>query len=125
VGTLGNLVSTLPKLQPLNAHSSMHINDAHSSMHINGQAFHKMLVVDFLKATRFTFQAFLFLSGVVFCLFICLFLLDIFFFLHFKCYPLIPILVSPRKIHYPLPPPSAHQPTHSCFLVLAFPYTAA
>jgi hypothetical protein len=25
----------------------------------------------------------------------------------------------------PIPPPPAHQPTHSCFLALAFPYTGA
>jgi hypothetical protein len=36
---------------------------------------------------------------------------------------LSPFLVSPLKTPYPLPPPLAHQPTHSCSLVLAFPYT--
>ena len=34
-------------------------------------------------------------------------------------------LVSSLKIPYPLPTPPAHQPTHSCFLALAFPYTGA
>ena len=38
---------------------------------------------------------------------------------------LSPFLVSPLKTAYPLPPPPAHQPTHSSFLVLAFPYTGA
>ena len=36
---------------------------------------------------------------------------------------LSPFLVFPPKITYPLPPLPAHQPTHFCFLVLAFPYT--
>jgi hypothetical protein len=35
------------------------------------------------------------------------------------------LLVSPPKTPYPLPSPLAHQPTHSCFLALAFPYTDA
>ena len=30
-------------------------------------------------------------------------------------------LVSPPKAPYPFSPPLAHQPTHSCFLTLAFP----
>jgi hypothetical protein len=34
---------------------------------------------------------------------------------------LSPFLVFPLKILYPLHPPPAHQPTHSCFLALAFP----
>lgn len=34
-------------------------------MHINDQDFDKMLVVDFFKATRPTFQAVLFLPGIV------------------------------------------------------------
>ena len=38
---------------------------------------------------------------------------------------LSPFLVSPLKIPYALPPPPAHQPTHSHFLALAFPYTGA
>ena len=38
---------------------------------------------------------------------------------------LSPFLVSPPKTPYPLPPPPAHQPTHSHFLALAFPYTGA
>ena len=29
---------------------------------------------------------------------------------------LSPFLISPLKTCYPMPPPSAHQPTHSCFL---------
>ena len=38
---------------------------------------------------------------------------------------LSPFLVSPPK--NPIPPPHspAHQPTHSCFLALAFLYTGA
>jgi hypothetical protein len=36
---------------------------------------------------------------------------------------LSPFLVSPPKTSYPLPLAPAHKPTHSCFLVLAFPYT--
>jgi hypothetical protein len=47
------------------------------------------------------------------------FLLDIFF---IYISNVIPFLVSPQKIPYPLPPP-APQPTHSCFLAQAFPYT--
>jgi hypothetical protein len=46
-----------------------------------------------------------------------------FLYLHFKCYFLF--LVSPRKIPHPIPSPPAHQPTHSCFPVLTFPYTKA
>ena len=38
---------------------------------------------------------------------------------------LSPFLVSPAKTHYPIPPLPAHQPNHSCFLVLAFPYNVA
>jgi hypothetical protein len=34
-----------------------------------------------------------------------------------------PFLVSPPKSSYPLSPPPAHQPTHSCFLALTFTYT--
>ena len=34
-------------------------------------------------------------------------------------------LVSPLKTPYSLPHPPAHQPTYSCFLALAFPYTGA
>ena len=34
-------------------------------------------------------------------------------------------LISPANTPYPLPTPPAHQPTHSCFLDLAFPYTGA
>jgi hypothetical protein len=36
-----------------------------------------------------------------------------------------PFLVSPLKTSLSPPPPPAHQPTDSCFLVLAFPYTGA
>ena len=37
---------------------------------------------------------------------------------------LSPFLVSPPKTSYSTPPPPfAHQPNHSCFPVLAFPYT--
>ena len=34
-------------------------------------------------------------------------------------------MVSPLKTPYPIPLLPAHQPTHSCFPVLAFPYTGA
>jgi hypothetical protein len=44
------------------------------------------------------------------------FLLDIFF---IYISNVIPFLVSPLKTSYSLPLPPAHQPTHSCFLVLA------
>jgi hypothetical protein len=37
---------------------------------------------------------------------------------------LSPFLVSPSKTPYFLLRPPAHQPTHSCFLALAFPYSA-
>jgi hypothetical protein len=36
---------------------------------------------------------------------------------------LSPFLVSPSRTPYPLLPAPAHQPTHTCFLALAFPYT--
>jgi hypothetical protein len=36
---------------------------------------------------------------------------------------LSPFLVSPPKTPYPFSPPPTYQPTHSCFPVLAFPYT--
>ena len=36
-----------------------------------------------------------------------------------------PFFVSPPKMSYSIPPSPAHQPTHSCFVVLAFPYTGA
>jgi hypothetical protein len=45
-----------------------------------------------------------------------LFLLDIFF---------IYISNDIPKVPYTLPPHPAPQPTHSCFLALAFPYTGA
>jgi hypothetical protein len=57
-------------------------------------------------------------------LFLFLFFISNFLHLHFKCYPLF--LVSPSET--PLPHttlPSAHQPTYSCFPVLAFPYSGA
>jgi hypothetical protein len=38
---------------------------------------------------------------------------------------LSPFLVTPQKTPYPLFPSPAHQPTHSCFLALEFPYTGA
>jgi hypothetical protein len=49
----------------------------------------------------------------------------IFFYLHFKCYILswFPLRKTPSS--YSLPPPPAHQPTHSCFLALALPNTGA
>ena len=34
-------------------------------------------------------------------------------------------LISPPKPPIPLPIPPAYQPTHSCFLALAFPYIRA
>jgi len=44
-----------------------------------------------------------------------------FLYLYFKCYPLS---CFPSKKHPPLSRWSpAHQPTHSCFLALAFPHT--
>jgi hypothetical protein len=45
-----------------------------------------------------------------------------FLYLHFKCYSLswFPLLKSPIS-----PTPPAHQPNHSHFLALAFPYTGA
>jgi hypothetical protein len=54
---------------------------------------------------------------------ICLwfFFLDILF--TFQMFP--PFLVSPLKTPLSSPPNPAHQPTHSCFLALAFPYTGA
>ena len=36
-----------------------------------------------------------------------------------------PFLLPPAKTFYPLPTSPAYQPTHSSFLVLAFPYTGA
>ena len=38
---------------------------------------------------------------------------------------LSPFLISPPKTPYLILPPPAHPPTHSCFPVLAFPYTGA
>ena len=38
---------------------------------------------------------------------------------------LSPFLVSSPNVPYTLPPPPAPQPTHSCFLALASPYTGA
>ena len=38
---------------------------------------------------------------------------------------LSPFLFSPLKAPYPVPSTPAHQPIHSCFPVLAFPYTEA
>ena len=39
---------------------------------------------------------------------------------------LSPFLVFPPENPHPIsPPPPAQQPTHSCFPVLAFPYTGA
>jgi hypothetical protein len=54
-------------------------------------------------------------------LFVCLFVYLIFSLFTFQV--LSPFLVSPSKP--PLSPPSHHQPTHSCFLALAFLYTRA
>jgi hypothetical protein len=50
------------------------------------------------------------------------FLLDIFFYYISNVIP-FPGFLS--KNPYPNSPPPAHQPTHSRFLVLAFPYTGA
>jgi hypothetical protein len=51
-----------------------------------------------------------------------LFLLDIFF---IYISNVIPFTGFPSKIPLSHPPPHAHQPTPSCFPVLAFPYTGA
>jgi hypothetical protein len=48
------------------------------------------------------------------------FLIRYFLHLHFKCYPLSKFPL--QKFPIPSPRP-AHQPTHSCFLALAFPCT--
>ena len=50
------------------------------------------------------------------------FLLDIFF---MYISNVIPFSSFPSEIPYPLSSPPAHQPTHSCFLALEFPYTGA
>jgi hypothetical protein len=47
------------------------------------------------------------------------FLLDIFF---IYISNVIPFPGFPSKNPLSLPPPPAHQPTHSCFLALEFPY---
>jgi hypothetical protein len=56
-------------------------------------------------------------------------LLDIIFFLFPPFYWIFSLFtfqtVSPLKPPHPLPPLPTHQPTHSCFLALAFPYTGA
>jgi hypothetical protein len=56
--------------------------------------------------------------------FLFIYFIGYFLYLHFKCFPLswfllwkTPFPYSP----YPVPPPLAHQPTHSHFLALAFP----
>jgi hypothetical protein len=58
------------------------------------------------------------------CTFFVYFLLDIFF---IYISNVIPFPGFPSKNHFPYPFPltPAHQPTHSCFLALAFPYTGA
>jgi hypothetical protein len=56
------------------------------------------------------------------CIFKEFFLLDIFF---IYISNVIPFLVSPLKTPYLSPLPPTHQPTHSCFLALAVPYTGA
>jgi hypothetical protein len=50
------------------------------------------------------------------------FFIRYFLYLHFKCYLLswFPLQKTPLS-----PPPLTHQPTHSCFLALAFPYIGA
>jgi hypothetical protein len=50
------------------------------------------------------------------------FLLDVFFNYILN---VIPFPYFPSQNPHPLPTHSAHQPTHSHFLVLAFPYTGA
>jgi hypothetical protein len=50
------------------------------------------------------------------------FLLDIF---SIYISNVIPFPSFPFENPHPLPSPPAHQPTHSCFLTLAFPYTGA
>jgi hypothetical protein len=51
----------------------------------------------------------------------------IFFIRYFLIYisNVIPFTGFPSENPLSLPPPSAHQPTHSPFLALAFPYTGA
>jgi hypothetical protein len=60
------------------------------------------------------------LSSVCFS-FIFYFFIRYFLYLYFKCYTLSLFPFQPP--HPTQPPPPAHQSTHSCFLVLAFPYT--
>jgi hypothetical protein len=56
-----------------------------------------------------------------------IFLLDIFFIYISNIIPFLsfslPKIASPSTLPLPLPP--AYQPTHSCFLVLAFTHTGA
>jgi hypothetical protein len=54
-------------------------------------------------------------SKIILAFFFCIFSL-------FTFQMLSPFMVSPQA-PYPIPPPPTYQPTHSCFPVLAFPYT--
>jgi hypothetical protein len=51
-----------------------------------------------------------------------IFLFDIFF---IYISNVIPFPTFPSENPYALFPPPVHEPTHSCFLALAFPYTGA
>jgi hypothetical protein len=76
-----------------------------SRYEINAQKW--FAVISFIDLVNYTVNNWSFFFSVIY-----------FLYLYFKCYPLscFPL----RK-----PPPSAHQPTHSHFLALAFPYTGA
>jgi hypothetical protein len=50
------------------------------------------------------------------------FLLDIYF---IYISNVVPFPAFPSENPHPLPSPPVHQPTHTCFLALAFPYTGA
>jgi hypothetical protein len=62
---------------------------------------------------------------IIFFVLFLIILLDIFFI--YTSNVNIFFLVSPQKNTLPLSPPTppAHQPTHSCFLALAFPHIGA
>jgi len=58
----------------------------------------------------------------IICDFILLFSLGIFFIFSSN---VVPFPSFPSENPHTLSPPPAHQPTNSCFLALAFPYTGA
>ena len=74
----------------------------------NGEVFLFLLIFSNVLSTKVLILAILFFSRY-------------FLYLHFTCYPrsLFPL----QKFPILSPPPHAHQPTHSCLLALAFPYT--